>query len=405
MEAISRGTDHLLISSEELSRITASEGARLRDLLQADYVAILLTITRPVHRWYSAWQELVKNGLAETPADAADDVRVMTVLGQGSLEALLRAIPADRIVVRIVRTEPHELDLPDQVSSALGIDFSASSNVEMPKNTSLGANIELLRRLNAAHESIEIDRAALEAKLRDITQQGPTNHYEFSVQGGYELPANFAEAARSEQLLLQQLADTSVIELHDPHNQLVSWDDLTPPSWVEEIAAQPWPIVADPTLSPEELAWRARIVLASAKADNARALHAAKLQTVTLNEALVRANKETHAAKLQSATLNEALVRANEEMHSAMVSYETLRDQRTQISILQTSTEAAFDELQGKLRELQSYATQLEAESATAHRQVAELRPFSERPSLAARVFLRGLWPALRTRLLSRPRS
>jgi len=346
-EARLRGAEHLLISSEELSRITTSEGARLKGLLDSDDVTILLTITRPAHRWYSAWQELVKSRLAETPEDSADKICTMTLLEDGRLEALLRAIPADRVVVRIVRTDPYEPDFAEQISSVLGIYLPEAPSPQLTTNTSFGANVELLRRLNAANESIAIDPSSLEARLHELEHPDARQSTEFSMQDGYDLPQNFAEIARGEQRLLRHLDETSVIELHDPHEQLARWDDITPPRWVEEIAQRSWPILSDPSMSPSDLAWRARIVLACTKRNHAEEQSRLALKIASQHEELVRARQHSEALEADHAEMSYRSTRLTEELK--------------------------------------------------------ELRPYSERPSLAIRVFFRNLWSALRSRILGQP--
>jgi hypothetical protein len=360
-EARSNGVEHLLISSEEISRITASEGARLKGLLDSDDVTILLTITRPVHRWYSAWQELVKAGLAETPEDSEDKICIMTLLEDGRLEALLRAIPADRVVVRIVRTDPYEPDFAGQVSSVLGIYLPESPSPHLTTNTSFGANVELLRRLNAANEPITIDPSSLQARLRELEHPDARHSTDFSTQDGYDLPQNFAEIARAEQRLLRHLDEISVIELHDPHEQLSRWDDVTPPRWVEEITQRSWPIVIDSSMSSSDLAWRARIVLACNKRNHAEALDRLALQMASQHEELVRALQ--HSEAVEAELVHAAQHSATLEADNAEMSYRSTR---------------LTEELE-------------------------ELRPYSERPSLAIRVFFRNLWPALRSRILGQP--
>ena len=374
-EAHSRGVEHLLISSEELSRLTTSEGARLKGLLDSDDVTILLTITRPVHRWYSAWQEMIKAGLAETPEDSEDKICIMTMLEDGRLEALLRAIPANRVVVRIVRTDPYEPEFAEQVSSVLGICLPESPSPHLTTNTSFGANVELLRRLNAANEPIAIDPSSLQARLHELEHPDAQQSTEFSTQDGYDLPTNFAEIARAEQRLLRHLDEISVIELHDPHEQLARWDDVTPPRWVEEITQRSWPIVSDSSMSPSDLAWRARIVLACNKRNHAEALDRLALQMASQHEELVRA---LHHSEAVEAELDRAA------QHSATL--ETELDRAAQHSAT----------LEADNAEMSYRSTRLTEE-------LEELRPYSERPSLAIRVFFRNLWPALRSRILGQP--
>lgn len=374
-EAHSRGVEHLLISSEELSRITTSEGSRFKSLLNSDDVTILLTITRPVHRWYSAWQELVKAGLAETPEESEDKICIMTLLEDGKLEALLHAIPADRVVVRIVRTDPYEPEFAEQVSSVLGIYLPEALNPHLTTNTSFGANVELLRRLNANNESIAIDPSSLEARLRELEHPDAQHSTEFSTQDGYDLPQNFAEIARAEQRLLRHLDETSVIELHDPHDQLARWDDVTPPRWVEEIAQRSWPIVSDPSMSASDLAWRARIVLACTKRNNAEEQHRLALEIASQHEELVRA---LHHSEALEAELGRAA------QHSATL-------------------ETELDRAAQHLATLEADNAEMSYRSTRLTEELEELRPYSERPSLAIRVFFRNLWPALRSRILGQP--
>ena len=69
--AARRGTGTLLLSSESLDRAVEEDRPRLVEALGEHDLTVVLTATRPVHRWCSGWQTLVKQGLAQYPADAA----------------------------------------------------------------------------------------------------------------------------------------------------------------------------------------------------------------------------------------------------------------------------------------------------------------------------------------------
>ena len=69
--ATRRGTGTLLLSSESLDRAVEEDRPQLVEALGDHDLTVVLTATRPVHRWCSGWQTLVKQGLAQYPVDAA----------------------------------------------------------------------------------------------------------------------------------------------------------------------------------------------------------------------------------------------------------------------------------------------------------------------------------------------
>ena len=87
------GSGRLLLSSEDLDRARAEDRAGLRSALGDHEVTLVLTATRPVHRWCSGWQTLVRHGLAEYPADATRHVLDFAALRPGRLEELTKLVP------------------------------------------------------------------------------------------------------------------------------------------------------------------------------------------------------------------------------------------------------------------------------------------------------------------------
>jgi hypothetical protein len=94
-EATGRGVETLVLSSEALDRVRPADSPALAWLLDDHEVHLLVTVTRPVHRWCSGWQTLVKQGLAQYPREAAPHVVDFAVLSPGPHRRHLEPAPGE----------------------------------------------------------------------------------------------------------------------------------------------------------------------------------------------------------------------------------------------------------------------------------------------------------------------
>ncbi len=195
-------------------------------------MTLVLTATRPVHRWCSGWQTLVKHGLAQYPADAAPHVLDFAALRPGRLPEISELVPASRFVVRLVRLAPPEPDLAADLASALGLPPADDTPPSAVLNTSLGVDTEVVLRINRAGLGLGTDREGT-AALRRLRGDGFGYREAPELAERYAVPAAVLGAARAEQEWLRGLGDTALL---DPHGVLGSWTDATVPDWYETIS-------------------------------------------------------------------------------------------------------------------------------------------------------------------------
>lgn len=239
-----RGVDTLVISAEDLDQMDERIAARLRDEIGTSPTTVLLTITPPVHRWYSAWQEGIKHGGTERPLEAERQTAVRSLTVPGAVRRLVDVVPHDQLIVRVVRTSPPESDLVASLLDVCGLAPRTPVDASTPTNVGLRADIELLRRLNAlgvtarvAHRRLA-DFEVFRAAVRRIPRaDGP--------RPGFGLPEWFAESASAEAQLLGELGERDRVTVLDPHGLLDRWTDLEPPAWIREIETSDWPEVPD----------------------------------------------------------------------------------------------------------------------------------------------------------------
>ncbi|GAA5147021.1 hypothetical protein GCM10023340_18800 [Nocardioides marinquilinus] len=270
-EAGDRGVGTLVVSSEDLDRLVADDVPGLADVVAGHEVLVVLTATRPVHRWASAWQELVKHGLAQLPRDAARHVTDLAALDPGRLAEVARLLPGDRTIVRLVRPSPPEPGLAADLARLAGLPPAVAPELAA-RNTSLGPDVEVLRRVNAAGLGLGPKHGG--RKALDAARDGGLAYRDDpALAEGYRPPDALWDAAATER---DWLADPPEgVEVVDPHDQLAGWLDRRPPEWYE-LAGRQAPVVPDldariaATDTAEQL-WRARQEIASLRARLRRA--------------------------------------------------------------------------------------------------------------------------------------
>lgn len=230
------GVEVLLISTEELDRLQAADVPGFREILGAHDVTFLLTVTRPLHRWASGWQTMVKHGLAQYPRDAAPHVMSYGCLGLGRVAELSQLLGAQRSLVRVVRTSPPEEDLPRQLVEAVGVAWPEDVVVPPIRNVSLGADVEVLRRMNELDLGLGTIEKGGRKRLRQLVESA---RGEVSVPGlaeRYAPPPEFWDAVEAERQFLAEGAAAVGVEVLDPHGQLSTWADKTPSEWYQRIS-------------------------------------------------------------------------------------------------------------------------------------------------------------------------
>lgn len=278
------GVEVLLISTEELDRLQASDVPRFREILDGHEVTFLLTVTRPLQRWSSGWQTMVKHGLAQYPRDAAPHVMAYGSLGLDRVAELSQLLGAERSLVRVVRTSPPEEDLPRQLVEAVGVAWPDDVEVPPIRNVSLGPDIEVLRRMNELDLSLGTMEKGGRKRLRRLME---TSRGEVSVPGldeRYAPPPEFWAAAEAEQQFLTEGAAAVGVEVLDPHGQLGSWTDKTPSAWYQRISESELdiPELGTPREATDQL-WRVRQERSSLRVKLERA--EAELRTLRRTEA------------------------------------------------------------------------------------------------------------------------
>lgn len=236
-EAESAEVGQLVLSSETLDQASARDLVALGRLFDEFETTLLLTITRPVHRFCATWQELVKHGATESPQNMLEDIVGNASLTPGRLQELVEAFPAARKVVRVVRTEPREELLAQQLAELLGFPPLSDGDAVPQLNLSLGRDTEILRALNRADatvgllttESIQAFRTVLEGPDTLRPQLPPAPATEF------EIPALVVQAARAELAFLADANASGTIELVDPHDELERWECTEGPLWYRQI--------------------------------------------------------------------------------------------------------------------------------------------------------------------------
>ena len=236
VEAGKRGVGTLLLSSEDLDRAREEDRAGLREALGDHDVTVVLTATRPVHRWCAGWQTLVRHGLAEYPADALRHVVDFAALRPGRLEELANLVPGADCVIRLVRHSPVEPDLAADLAGALGLpDAQPSGDQEASAevlNPSLGTDTEVVLRINRADLALGTDRAGTQllARLRGqgfLYQEAP------ELPSATRSPRSWLEYAAAEAEWLRDAAFATVL---DPHGVLDTWTDRSVPEWYDNVS-------------------------------------------------------------------------------------------------------------------------------------------------------------------------
>ena len=254
-DAAGRGVATLLLSSELLDRVRPEDTHGLRAALGDHEVTLALTATRPVHRWCSGWQTLVKHGLGEYPADAAPHVLDFAALRPGRLREITELVPATSFVVRLVRLAPPEPDLAASLAAGLGLPPGDDAPAPEVLNTSLGTDTEVVLRMNRADLALGADREGL-ALLDRLRGAGFAYREVDGLAARYVVPDVVHQAAEAERAWLAGLGPDRLL---DPHGVLAAWTDPAVSGWYETISRREAVVPElEGTPDTDTLLWRAR---------------------------------------------------------------------------------------------------------------------------------------------------
>lgn len=270
-EAEAAGVDVLVISSEDLDRITARDVPAMSESLAGHDVTGVLTVTRPAHRWCAGWQELVKHGLSAYPSAAAEHVLTFAALRKGRLAEIARLLPVSRMVVRLVRTDPPEPDLAQELADVVGLTYSPDGTVKQVANRSLGTSIEIVRRINAADAGLGTMDVEAKTLLRSLRGRELDYVDVPGLERQYRFPAELEQSAQAELDFLES-RDAEHLTVVDPHDLRSVWTELTPPAWYVQISRREAVVPElDVVRDPAEQLWRARQERVALRARLARA--------------------------------------------------------------------------------------------------------------------------------------
>jgi hypothetical protein len=254
-DAQARGVATLLLSSELLDRVRPEDTAGLRAALGDHDVTLVLTVTRPVHRWCSGWQTLVKHGLAQYPVDAERHILDFAALRPGRLREISELVPATSFAIRLVRLSPPEPDLAADLAAGLGLPPGDVAPAAEVLNTSLGSDTEVVLRMNRADLALGADRAGL-ALLDRLRGAGFAYREVEGLAARYAVPDVVLEAAEAERSWLAGLPPGTLL---DPHGVLGTWTDPAVSGWYEAISSREALVPElDRPEDVETLLWRAR---------------------------------------------------------------------------------------------------------------------------------------------------
>ena len=250
-----RGTGTLMLSSESLDRAVEEDAPRLVEALGDHDLTVVLTVTRPVHRWCSGWQTLVKQGLAQYPREAAPHILDFAALRAGGW-------PSCPATPRHPARGPAGADLPPEpglagdLAASLGLPDHERAAEQPMRNTSLGIDTEVVLRINRADLALGTSQEG-KRLLAELRGDGFSYRDGAGLGERYALTDAIAEGAASETAWLA--APGPGVDVLDPHGLLTDWADPTVPEWYAEISRREAVVPAlEPREDRETQLWRVR---------------------------------------------------------------------------------------------------------------------------------------------------
>lgn len=225
-DARRRRTETLLLSSEEFHEASAEQVDRLRPLLAGHDVQVLVTLTQPVYRWPSLWQEMVKHGWAAEQGKSIAQVDEPGVLGEGRLEDLVERWSIGEVTICLVRQHPPEPELASRASALMGVDLPARvTRKRGVENTSLGdAEARILCEVNRlAPDTRGIESARGRGVVEALRASGPAGAPRVLIDP--DVVEHVASVAAVERAAVERLFESGRLRLDDPWGLLQGWGD------------------------------------------------------------------------------------------------------------------------------------------------------------------------------------
>jgi hypothetical protein len=226
-DARGRRTETLLLSSEEFHEASAEQVDRLRPLLAGHDVQVLVTLTQPVYRWPSLWQEMVKHGWAAEQGKSIAQVDEPGVLGPGRLEDLVDRWSLGDMTICLVRQHPPEPELASRTSALVGVDLPGrAARRQGVENVSLGdVETRILGEVNRlAPDTRGIESPRGRGVVEALRAFGPAGSPRVLIDP--EVVDHVAEVAALEKAALERLWESGRVKLDDRCGLLQKWDRM-----------------------------------------------------------------------------------------------------------------------------------------------------------------------------------
>lgn len=228
-EASANGVEKLVISSESLAILTDYDVEGLRRAFLGHPVRVLFTVTSPLHRWASTWQELVRHGFGAAPIPAEALLVEISGMKPGQLAGLIGRFPADHKHVRIVSRESIDTRLVQSAADIFGL--GPVEEASKPLNESLSDDSVLIAYLNSRGRTngalSHNDRQLIEETKREI---GSRRIDDFSADD-FALPDGVIATAEAERRYLASASESGEVRVHDPAGALSRWATVGLPAW------------------------------------------------------------------------------------------------------------------------------------------------------------------------------
>ena len=212
-------------------------------MLGGEDVTLVLTATRPAHRWCSGWQTLVKHGLAQYPRDAEQLLLDFAGLRPGRLSELLDLVPAGRRVVRLGGRHPSPTWPPTSPRR------SACPTTSWPPGVPCRTPRSGPTRKSCCGSTAPTSRSA---PARPASGSGRAARRRLPLprrrRAGRALRPDRAHAEGAAAEAAWLAAPGPGVEVLDPHGLLTEWADPTVPEWYAEISSRE----GVPALEPRE---------------------------------------------------------------------------------------------------------------------------------------------------------
>lgn len=236
MHARRSGVDKLVISCESLDMLEDSDVDAFREVCRGSLVRVVFTVTPPLHRWASLWQEMVRGGLGAGPRAAGDILHGLACLGEERLSGLVQRFPADVTTVRIVSRDGTDVDLARSVAEALALPWTRTTP-SPTANESLGDDAVLLAYLNSRGATNGAMLAGSRAEFARHREAVGTRRIDDFSADDFDIPDWVATTAQCEQRFLMTARDSGTVRVLDPSGILATWESTGLPAWYERARA------------------------------------------------------------------------------------------------------------------------------------------------------------------------